>query len=211
MRWRASLLLPFLVAAAPYETTGPASWYGAELRGSRTANGERFDPEAMTAAHRTLPLGSWAEVTSLDSGRSVRVRINDRGPYYSTRIIDLSAAAARRLGMSGHGERLVRVRAIEHGDPERSASMTSLRAGSGWTPLPEVRPAAIGEGPYFVQLATFESHRRADALAARFGAFVDEAQGLFRVRIGPLTGARQVNGALARVTASGYPGAIVVR
>ena len=78
---------------------GVASWYGAELAGHRTASGERFNPNAMTAAHRTLPLGSEVRVTY--QGRSVVVRINDRGPFVRGRIIDLTPAAARALGFSG--------------------------------------------------------------------------------------------------------------
>jgi rare lipoprotein A len=85
------------------EQRGEASWYGAELAGHKTANGERFDPDAMTAAHRTLPLGTWIEVRRLDIGRAVRVRINDRGPYAKGRILDLSRQAARLLDMLRDG------------------------------------------------------------------------------------------------------------
>jgi rare lipoprotein A len=80
-----------------------ASWYGAEFHGKRTANGERFDMYAMTAAHKTLPLSSYAEVTNLKNHRSVIVRINDRGPYHGKRAMDLSYAAARELGIRGTG------------------------------------------------------------------------------------------------------------
>jgi rare lipoprotein A len=82
---------------------GIASWYGYDGSGSRTASGERFNPEAMTAAHRTLPMGTRVRVTNTRNGRSVVVRINDRGPYIGGRIIDLSAKAARLLGMAGSG------------------------------------------------------------------------------------------------------------
>ena len=86
--------------------TGTASWYGGDFAGRRTASGERFDPEELTAAHRSLPFGSLVRVTRLDSGRSVVVRINDRGPFTSGRVIDISEAAARRIGLigPGHGE-----------------------------------------------------------------------------------------------------------
>jgi len=80
-----------------------ASWYGAEFHGKRTANGERFNMYAMTAAHKTLPLSSYAEVTNLKNHRSVIVRINDRGPYHGKRALDLSYAAARELGIRGTG------------------------------------------------------------------------------------------------------------
>ena len=82
---------------------GTASWYGPGFHGKRTANGERFNMYAMTAAHRTLPLASYAEVTNLKNHRSVIVRINDRGPYHGKRALDLSYAAAKVLGISGLG------------------------------------------------------------------------------------------------------------
>jgi rare lipoprotein A len=85
---------------------GMASYYGAELAGRRTASGERFDPRGMTAAHRTLPFGSKVRVTNPANGRSVVVRINDRGPFTRGRLIDLSRSAAERIGLvaRGHGE-----------------------------------------------------------------------------------------------------------
>ncbi len=88
---------------------GVASFYGPGLEGHLTASGERFDPEAMTAAHRTLPFGARVRVTNLDNGRSVVVRINDRGPYAHERVIDVSLAAARRLEMLHRGVARVRL------------------------------------------------------------------------------------------------------
>lgn len=83
--------------------TGEASYYGNELAGNPTASGERFDPEKLTAAHRTLPLGSRVRVTNSRNGESVVVRVNDRGPYHGNRVIDLSAGAARTIGLIGSG------------------------------------------------------------------------------------------------------------
>lgn len=91
------------------DDVGLASYYGAGLHGRPTANGERFDKEQLTAAHRTLPFGTCVEVTSMANGRSVRVRINDRGPYAGGRIIDLSEAAARELNMIASGVTRVRL------------------------------------------------------------------------------------------------------
>ena len=82
---------------------GTASWYGPGFNGKRTANGERFDMYAMTAAHKTLPLSSYAEITNLKNHRSVIVRINDRGPYHGRRALDLSYAAAKQIGIRGTG------------------------------------------------------------------------------------------------------------
>jgi rare lipoprotein A len=88
---------------------GIASYYGAELAGNRTASGERFNPAAMTAAHRTLPLGSKLRVTNKANGKSVVVRINDRGPFHKSRLLDVSLAAARDIGMIGAGKAAVRL------------------------------------------------------------------------------------------------------
>ena len=93
-------------------TRGMASWYGLAFQGKPTASGEPFDPGAMTAAHPTLPFGTVMEVRSLVNGRTVRVRINDRGPHTRGRMIDLSEAAARELGLRGRGTKLVEVRVV---------------------------------------------------------------------------------------------------
>ncbi len=100
--------VPAQLAASPSPTAsaigeGEASFYGSELAGNRTANGEIFDPEKLTAAHRTLPLGSRLRVTNSRNGDSVVVRVNDRGPYHGNRVIDLSYAAAREIGLIRSG------------------------------------------------------------------------------------------------------------
>jgi rare lipoprotein A len=94
--------------APAYREVGKASWYGPRLHGRRTASGERFDQNKLTAAHRKLPLGTRAVVTNLENGKTVKVEINDRGPHKRGRVLDLSKAAARRLGMVDDG--VVRVR-----------------------------------------------------------------------------------------------------
>ena len=96
-----------------FRQVGRASWYGGPRQGHRTANGERFDQTQMTAAHRTLPFDSWVRVTNLENHRVVIVRINDRGPYRKGRIIDLSAVAARDLGMKARGSARVRVECLQ--------------------------------------------------------------------------------------------------
>lgn len=93
---------------------GYATWYGAAFAGRPTASGERFDPSQMTAAHRTLPFGTWVEVTRVDTGQSVRVRINDRGPFgHEDRIIDLSRGAADKLGLVKAGVARVQLRVVD--------------------------------------------------------------------------------------------------
>lgn len=96
-----------------YVERGVASWYGREFHGRRTSSGESYDMHALSAAHRTLPLPTYVEVTNLENGRKVVVRINDRGPFHGDRIIDLSYAAAVKLGMAGKGTARVEVRALK--------------------------------------------------------------------------------------------------
>ncbi len=106
-------------ASAPSDANpdevGMATWYGSQFAGKKTSNGERFDPSAMTAAHRKLPFGTWVEVRRRDTGRTVRVRINDRGPWGDARrVIDLSRAAASQLGILNEGKVQVELRVV-HG------------------------------------------------------------------------------------------------
>lgn len=100
------------------EQTGEASWYGRYHHGRKTANGERFDQNRLTAAHPTLPLGTQATITNLDNGKSVRVIINDRGPYAKGRDLDLSRAAARQIGVTEHGAAPVRIDAVVTPQPQ---------------------------------------------------------------------------------------------
>lgn len=109
----------YVPAAAPaYDALGYASWYGSES-GNRTANGEKFQPGWITAAHTTLPLPTYVEVTALDTGRRVIVRVNDRGPFALGRIIDLSRGAAEQLGIKAQGHAAVRVRRVEPSEKDR--------------------------------------------------------------------------------------------
>jgi rare lipoprotein A len=103
---------PPLVQAPVYEAVGMASYYARKFQGRRTASGERYDMHALTAAHPALAFGARVEVTNLANGRRVEVRINDRGPFKKGRIIDLSYAAARQIGMLRRGVAKVRVRAL---------------------------------------------------------------------------------------------------
>lgn len=100
-----------------YVQTGIASWYGADFHGGGTASGERYDMESLTAAHRSLPFGTLLRVTNLHNGRNVIVRVNNRGPYVKNRIIDLSKAAARQLGMIGRGVAKVKVEVLSLVEP----------------------------------------------------------------------------------------------
>ncbi len=213
-----------------YEETGMASWYGEELRGSRTANGEAFDPDGFSGAHRTLPLPSYVEVTSLETGRTILVRINDRGPFHSSRIIDLSLGAARQLGITGRGAHQVRLRRVEPGEQDKlvlrrgepvalrrapaADELARIRASADWQAPPRAAATAkmpTGAGPFFLQVASFSSEQRARILAGRLGADVSTIAGTWRVRLGPYKTADKAIAALAPLAARGYPDAVVTR
>ncbi len=108
--------LPTIAAAQPIQI-GDASWYGAHHQGHLTASGEPYDPESLTAAHPTLPLHSTVRVTNLKNGRSVEVRVNDRGPFRGRRVIDLSAKAAETIGLKRRGIARVKVEPLAHPQP----------------------------------------------------------------------------------------------
>jgi rare lipoprotein A len=165
-----------LPSAAGYVEQGIASWYGPDFHGGRTATGETYDMDAMTGAHPTLPLPTWVRVTNLDNGRSVVVRLNDRGPFAKGRIIDLSRAAAEQLDMVRAGTARVEVMSL---------------AGAA-QPATAPPPAAAA---YYAQAGAFGSRENAESLAARLrdagipGVTVTESASggrpLYRVRAGP--------------------------
>jgi rare lipoprotein A len=120
-----------------YDEVGYATWYGDEMAGVRTASGASFDPKGFTAAHRTLPLGSYAEITALDTGRTILVQINDRGPRQTNLLIDLSQGAARTLGISGR--EAVRIRAVT----ASPSDLAALRAGEPGVPRLDTPPSLL--------------------------------------------------------------------
>lgn len=135
-----------------YLARGVASWYGPNFHGRKTSSGERYDMYAMTAAHKTLPLPTYARVTNVKNGRSAVVKINDRGPFHGNRIIDLSYSAARKLGVVAKGTAMVEVKAIDPGHPEPKArndlfafadtsSVGETSASVRRTETPRARPA----------------------------------------------------------------------
>ncbi len=121
---------------ANYDDVGYASWYGEELEGRATANGETFVSVGVSAAHKTLPMPSYVEVTALDTGKTIVVRVNDRGPFANDRIIDLSAGAARELGIMGQGVAGVRVRKVNPPEQDKSV-LRSGRAAPARVDTPE--------------------------------------------------------------------------
>ena len=114
-----------------FRQVGTASWYGPGFHGKKTASGERFDQNKLTAAHRSLPLDTVVKVTNLDNGKAVKVSINDRGPYSGKRVIDLSRAAARKLDMTDDGTARVRIEVAELPGSNEQASPTDMRDSPG--------------------------------------------------------------------------------
>lgn len=137
-----------LTSARNFVETGVASWYGPGFHGKTTSNGERYNQNAMTAAHKLLPFGTRLRVTNLENGRVTEVRINDRGPFVGTRIIDLSRAAAKELGMLNKGTARVRLVALEDG--REPAVLT---------------PDGDMLGLFYVQIGSFREPARAENLA----------------------------------------------
>lgn len=130
-------------SADGYMERGIASWYGPQFHGRRTSNGEQYDMYGMSAAHKTLPLPSWVEVTNLLNGRQITVRVNDRGPFYEGRIIDLSYTAAQKLGMDRSGTAPVRVRALTAGSfPAEPLQVASI-APVPFEPVEKLAPGAV--------------------------------------------------------------------
>jgi rare lipoprotein A len=120
-----------LKSSKHYEERGTATWYGREFHAKRTSSGERYNLAAMTAAHKTLPLPTYVQVSNLDNGRKIIVKINDRGPFSGHHLIDLSYVAAKKLGMIGHGSAHVIVKAIdpeEYNSPVKTDKTTTLLA-----------------------------------------------------------------------------------
>jgi rare lipoprotein A len=145
-----------LPTADGYQEKGLASWYGPNFHGKRTSNGEVYDMEAMTAAHKTLPLDTWVEVRNVDNGKTIVVRVNDRGPFVDGRIIDLSKAAARESGVLGPGTARVEVVALGY---------RKLGTGVAGRPAVYEPPASYEAGTFTVQVGAFTNKANADRLA----------------------------------------------
>ena len=159
-----------------YFQTGLASWYGREFNGKTTASGERFDMNDLTAAHKTLPFGSIVEVTNLNNGKSTRVKINDRGPYRGSRIIDLSHYAAGQIGIVEIGEEMVGLRIIQRGSGNIEASEVAqpqITQPRGSTVMQAVNDDMDNEvsfsvsGSFSIQAGAFYSRRNAMSLKER--------------------------------------------
>ena len=199
-----------------YDQRGIASWYGPGFHALATANGERYDQDDLTAAHKTLPMPSWVEVENLDNGRKLTVRINDRGPFVAGRIIDLSRKSAQLLGVDRAGTARVRVRRVyPQGRPPAPVVIAAAPPAVPELAPPPVRTvelpgaALAARGNLFVQVAALSEPGRIAWLTGYlsvFGSVVTEKTpaGLTRVRLGPYVDANSGNAALAQLRAAGY-------
>ncbi len=157
--------------ARGYAETGMASWYGPGFHGRKTASGERFDQKALTAAHKTLPFGTRVRVENLANGREVVVRINDRGPFSAKRIIDLSRAAAQKLGMIASGTARVRVTALDGAEQRQAPPAGATPAGIASSrtisaPMQQAQRAADPlTGLFYIQAGSFSGRPQAEAMA----------------------------------------------
>jgi rare lipoprotein A len=183
-----------LPTSAGYRERGEASWYGTKFHGRTTSSGERYDMYAMTAAHKSLPLPTYARVTHRDTGKSVVVRVNDRGPFHDGRIIDLSYAAAVKLGMHKQGVAPVEVEAL----PPYQSLSGRVRQTLGRT-----------DRPFYLQVGAFRDLDNAQRLQQRLNAsldhpiHIDSGGRVHRVRIGPLRDPDQISGLTPRLIGFG--------
>ncbi|MEE9492576.1 MAG: septal ring lytic transglycosylase RlpA family protein [Gammaproteobacteria bacterium] len=178
-----------------YQQQGIASWYGSKFHGHRTSSGEAYDMYAMTAAHKTLPLPTFARVTNLSNGRSIIVKINDRGPFHDDRLIDLSYAAATKLDIARHGTGHVKVVALE---PESIANKAIQRPPIQQTTQQSAQATASGYRAtgIYLQLGAFSERQNAEKLRNKLSSANFEGisisplsiqdKKIYRVRIGPL-------------------------
>ncbi len=196
--------VPF-TSLRPFHQRGIATWYGRRFDGKLTSSGERYDMYAMTAAHKVLPIPSYARVTNLANGRSVVVRINDRGPFHSGRIIDLSYAAAHKLGYVAAGSARVQVDSIVPGSPTQASAAP---APPPPPPPPATSSTAAEPSGVYLQLGAFSE--RASAESFRVSVYrkltwlsqaihVLATDGLYKLHLGPYRSADQARGVAQRI------------
>jgi len=182
-----------------YKQKGVASWYGTKFHGRRTSSGEPYDMHLATAAHKTLPLPTYAEVTNLDNGKKIIVKINDRGPFKHDRLIDMSYAAAIRLDMTQKGTANVELQVIDTSKmPPATASELKVPGITG------------GEETVFLQMGAFSEENSAEELVGRLEgvdlkpASIRKGDKVYRVRLGPYTTAREVDSVIQRAIELGF-------
>lgn len=203
-----------LDSAQGYRKRGNASWYGKKFHGHLTSNGETYDMYQMSAAHKSLPLPSFARVTNLDNDRSVVVRVNDRGPFHDDRLIDLSYAAAYRLDMLQQGTARVEVEVL-HPTVSPARLVEIGAAGQGLAPVtPPLAPTQyLQVGAYGSWGAAQSVKTQLEYLVQDLSVLISKHEGeesLYRVRLGPLAGLDSLDGLFSVLRAAGFPDPQVV-
>lgn len=195
--------------AQGFSQRGKASWYGKKFHGRKTANGETYDMYAMTAAHKTLPLGTYVRVKNLQNNREMDVRINDRGPFVRGRIIDLSFAGAKKLGIVGQGTALVQITAL--GTPVRSTA----KKGSTQSYV----PTDYYKGDFTVQVGAFIDRNNAERLKQKLDSTYKNAhittynngdETFYRVRVGKCSTLQQAIEYETILIKEGFEGAFAI-
>lgn len=202
--------------AIGFRQRGIASWYGSKFHGHRTSNGETYNMYAMTAAHKNLPLPSYVRVTNQENGRSVVVKVNDRGPFHQNRIIDLSYAAAKKLGITPTGTGKVEISVIDPRQANRPRRVSALDNIKKKTPLKPVvgksAPKQTSQQRVYLQVGAFNERSNADDLCDQLAGILESgeintgynvAHKLYRVRIGPLASAEEANRLAEKISQSG--------
>ncbi|MGI2024216.1 septal ring lytic transglycosylase RlpA family protein [Shewanella glacialipiscicola] len=185
-----------------YSDTGRASWYGEKFHGYETSNGEPYDMYSMSGAHKTLPLPSYSRVTNLDNNRQVIIRINDRGPFHSDRILDVSYAAAYKLGMLGTGTARIKLDVIYIGSEAATYSGMASAQDTG--------------GHHYVQLVASKDKSKLNAMAKileqkyQVKTRVQAANNMFRLQLGPIGQPELAEKLLNKVQQSGFPQSYIV-
>ena len=208
-----------LKSATGYKAKGIASWYGRKFHGHSTANGEIYNMFAMSAAHTTLPIPSYVKVTNLSNKKSIIVRVNDRGPFHSNRIIDLSYAAAYALDMLKHGTTHVMLESItvpEH-EPEIRQIATTTDASEQLIDKKPPLNATVELKPQpFVQVVAGKNRQKLQRLAQQLSIQyqqnhdIEEQNGLYKLRLGPLQSEPQAQALKEALQINGYPGAYML-
>jgi len=204
-----------LPTAKNYEERGIASWYGTKFHKHHTSSGERYDMLAMTAAHKTLPLPTYVQVTNLKNGRKVIVKVNDRGPFESNRLIDLSYVAAKKLGMLGHGTTYVDVKAI---DPNQYAMHMANPSVPMFADAHHFHRSHHQKYPMYLQVGTFVSLNYAESVQHRLSKVIappvkvalqtHKHSHFYRVQIGPIKNMETANRINATLKSAGFEGKV---
>jgi len=198
-----------LTHARAFSQRGKASWYGRKFHGRKTASGEIYNMYAMTAAHKTLPLGTYVRVHNLKNNRKIDVRINDRGPFIRGRIIDLSYTAAKKLGIVGSGTAPVEIVALGAASKPKAAGSTG----------PSYVPVNYQEGSFTIQIGAFSNRKNAERLKRKLNrsyknvhitTYYDGYDTFYRVRVGKCSTLKDAEAYEKIIIKKGYKDAFAI-